>query len=150
MNLNNFTIKSQEAVQQAVTLATMNGQQAVENGHILKSILEVDENVAPFILKKLNIKADVFEKTLDSILKSYPKVEGGQPFLSTAANQTVAKATSFLKEFKDEFVSIEHLLLGILASGDSVAGMMKDMGFTEKDLKAAIKELRKGASVTSQ
>ncbi len=150
MNLNNFTIKSQEAVQQAITLATMNGNQAIENGHILKSILEVDENVAPFILKKLNIKADVFEKTLDSVLKSYPKVEGGQPFLSTSANQTVAKATSYLKEFKDEFVSIEHLILGILASGDSVSGMMKDMGFNEKDLKAAIKELRKGASVTSQ
>ncbi len=150
MNLNNFTIKSQEAIQQAVTLATMNGNQAIENGHILKSILEVDENVAPFILKKLGIKADVFEKTLDSILKSYPKVEGGQPFLSATANQTVAKATSYLKEFKDEFVSIEHLILGILASGDGVAAMMKDMGFTEKDLKAAIKELRKGASVTSQ
>lgn len=150
MNLNNFTIKSQEAIQQAITLATMNGNQAIENGHILKAILEVDENVAPFILKKLGIKADVFEKTLDSILKSYPKVEGGQPFLSTNANQTVAKATSYLKEFKDEFVSIEHLILGILASGDSVAGMMKDMGFNEKDLKAAIKELRKGASVTSQ
>jgi ATP-dependent Clp protease ATP-binding subunit ClpB len=150
MNLNNFTIKSQEAIQQAITLATMNGNQAIENGHILKAILEVDENVAPFILKKLNIKADVFEKTLDSVLKSYPKVEGGQPFLSTSANQTVAKATSYLKEFKDEFVSIEHLILGILASGDSVSGMMKDMGFNEKDLKAAIKELRKGASVTSQ
>jgi ATP-dependent Clp protease ATP-binding subunit ClpB len=150
MNLNNFTIKSQEAIQQAVTLATMNGNQAIENGHILKSILEVDENVAPFILKKLGINPDVFEKTLESILKSYAKVQGGQPYLSTAANQTIAKANSYLKEFKDEYVSIEHLLLGILASGDSVSSMMKDMGFTEKDLKAAIKELRKGASVTSQ
>lgn len=150
MNLNNFTIKSQEAIQQAITLATMNGNQAIENGHILKAILEVDENVAPFIFKKLGINPDVFEKTLDSILKSYPKVEGGQPFLSNSANQTVAKATSFLKEFKDEYVSIEHLILGILASGDSVSGMMKDMGFNEKDLKAAIKELRKGANVTSQ
>lgn len=150
MNLNNFTIKSQEAIQQAITLATMNGNQAIENGHILKAILEVDENVAPFIFKKMGINPDIFEKTLESILKSYPKVEGGQPFLSSSANQTVAKATSFLKEFKDEFVSIEHLILGILASGDSVAGMMKDMGFNEKDLKSAIKELRKGASVTSQ
>ncbi len=150
MNLNNFTIKSQEAIQQAVTLATMNGNQAIENGHILKSILEVDENVAPFILKKLGINADVFEKTLESILKSYPKVEGGQPFLSAPANQTIAKANTYLKEFKDEFVSIEHLILGILASNDSVSGMMKDMGFNEKDLKAAIKELRKGTNVTSQ
>ena len=150
MNLNNFTIKSQEAIQQAVQLATINGNQAIENGHILKAILEVDENVTPFLLKKLGINAQVFEKTLESIVKSYPKVSGGQPYLSNGANQTVAKANTFLKEFKDEFVSIEHLLLGILASGDSVAGMMKDAGFTEKDLKAAIKELRKGASVTSQ
>jgi ATP-dependent Clp protease ATP-binding subunit ClpB len=150
MNLNNFTIKSQEAIQQAVQLATINGNQAIENGHILKGVLEVDENVTPFILKKLGVSQDVFEKTLESILKSYPKVSGGQPYLSASANQTVAKASTFLKEFKDEFVSIEHLLLGILASGDSVSGMMKDMGFTEKDLKAAIKELRKGANVTSQ
>jgi ATP-dependent Clp protease ATP-binding subunit ClpB len=150
MNLNNFTIKSQEAIQQAVQLATINGNQAIENGHILKGVLEVDENVTPFILKKLGVNQDVFEKTLESILKSYPKVSGGQPYLSTSANQTVAKASTFLKEFKDEFVSIEHLLLGILASGDSVSAMMKDMGFTEKDLKAAIRELRKGASVTSQ
>lgn len=150
MNLNNFTIKSQEAIQQAVQLATINGNQAIENGHILKAILEVDENVLPFLLKKLGINAQVFEKTLDSMVKSYPKVSGGQPYLSNNANQTIAKANSYLKEFKDEFVSIEHLLLGILNSGDSVAGMMKDAGFNEKDLKAAIKELRKGANVTSQ
>ncbi len=150
MNLNNFTIKSQEAIQQAIQLATMNGNQAIENGHILKAIMEVDENVTPFILKKLNINSNLFDKTLASILKSYPKVEGGQPYLSTGANQTVAKANNYLKEFKDEFVAIEHLLLGILASGDSISGMMKDAGFNEKDLKAAIKELRKGANVTSQ
>jgi ATP-dependent Clp protease ATP-binding subunit ClpB len=150
MNLNNFTIKSQEAVQQAVTLATMNGQQAVENGHLLKAILDIDENVTPFILKKLGINEQVFSKTLDSIINSYPKVSGGQPYLSNAANQTIAKATTYLKEFKDEFISIEHLLLGILASNDTVSKMMKDMGFTEKDLKAAIHELRKGERVTSQ
>ncbi len=150
MNLNNFTIKSQEAIQQAMQLATVNGNQAIENGHILKAVMEVDENVTPFILKKLNVNSNVLDKTLESILKSYPKVSGAQPYLSVSANQAIAKATSYLKEFKDEFVSIEHLLLGILASGDSIAGMMKDAGFNEKDLKAAIKELRKGASVTSQ
>ena len=150
MNFNNFTIKSQEAVQQAVTLATMNGQQAIENGHILKSILQVDESVTPFILKKLGINEQVFSKTLDSIVNSYPKVSGGQPYLSNNANQTIAKATGYLQEFKDEFVSIEHLLLGILASGDSVSKMMKDMGITEKDLKSVIIELRKGERVTSQ
>jgi ATP-dependent Clp protease ATP-binding subunit ClpB len=150
MNFNNFTIKSQEAVQQAVTMATMNGQQAIENGHILKSILQVDESVTPFILKKLGINEQVFSKTLDSIVNSYPKVSGGQPYLSNNANQTIAKANTYLQEFKDEFVSIEHLLLGILASGDSVSKMMKDLGITEKDLKSVIVELRKGERVTSQ
>ena len=150
MNFNNFTIKSQEAVQEAVTMATMNGQQAIENGHILKSILQVDESVTPFILKKLGINEQVFSKTLDSIVNSYPKVSGGQPYLSNNANQTIAKATGYLQEFKDEFVSIEHLLLGILASGDSVSKMMKDLGITEKDLKSVIVELRKGERVTSQ
>jgi ATP-dependent Clp protease ATP-binding subunit ClpB len=150
MNLNNFTIKSQEAIQQAMQIATVNGQQAIENGHILKAILEVDENVTPFILKKLGVNQSMFSKTVDAIVSSYPKVSGGQPYLSNNANKTVSKATSYLKEFKDEYVSIEHLLLGILASGDSVAQLMKDNGIKEKELNAAITELRKGSTVTSQ
>jgi ATP-dependent Clp protease ATP-binding subunit ClpB len=150
MNLNNFTIKSQEAIQQAMQIATINGNQAIENGHILKAILEVDENVTPFILKKLGVNQSVFSKTVDAIVNSYPKVSGGQPYLSNNANQTVAKATNYLKEFKDEYVSIEHLLLGILASGDAVAQLMKDNGIKEKELNAAITELRKGSTVTSQ
>ncbi len=150
MNLNNFTIKSQEAIQQALQIASSNGQQAIENGHILKAILEVDENVTPFILKKLGVNQAVFSKTVDAIVTSYPKVSGGQPFLSNAANQTIGKATNYLKEFKDDYVAIEHLLLGILASGDSVAQMMKDNNIKEKELKAAITELRKGERVTSQ
>jgi ATP-dependent Clp protease ATP-binding subunit ClpB len=150
MNLNNFTIKSQEAIQQALQIASANGQQAIENGHILKAILEVDENVTPFILKKLGVNHPVFIKTVDAIVNSYPKVSGGQPYLSNAANQTIGKATNYLKEFKDEYVAIEHLLLGILASGDSVSQMMKDNNIKEKELKAAINELRKGERVTSQ
>ncbi|HRG00627.1 MAG TPA: ATP-dependent chaperone ClpB [Bacteroidia bacterium] len=150
MNLNNFTIKSQEAIQQAMQIATVNGNQAIENGHILKAILEVDENVTPFILKKLGVNQSVFSKTVDAIVNSYPKVSGGQPYLSNSANQAVAKATNYLKEFKDEYVSIEHLLLGILASGDSVAQLLKDNNIKEKELKAAITELRKGSNVTSQ
>lgn len=150
MNLNNFTIKSQEAIQQAMQIATVTSNQAIENGHILKAILEVDENVTPFILKKLGVNQTVFSKTVDAIVNSYPKVSGGQPYLSNAANQTVSKATNYLKEFKDEYVSIEHLLLGILASGDAVAQLMKDNGIKEKELNAAITELRKGSTVTSQ
>src|SRR5687767_15011643 len=150
MNLNNFTIKSQEAVQQAVQLATTQGNQAIENGHILKGIMEVDENVTPFILKKLNINIPVFVQVLDRITDGYPKVSGGQPYLSSAANQSLAKASASLKEFGDEYVSIEHLLLGILSVKDPVSQLMKDNGVTEKNLKAAIDELRKGAKVTSQ
>jgi len=150
MNLNNFTIKSQEAIQQAFQIATINGNQAIENGHILKAILEVDENVTPFILKKLGVNQQNFSKTVDAIVTSYPKVSGGEPFLSRNANQTVAKATNYLTEFKDEYVSIEHLLLGILASGDAISQLLKDNGIKEKELKAAIVELRKGSNVTSQ
>lgn len=150
MNLNNFTIKSQEAVQHAVQLATVNGQQAIENGHLLKGILEVDENVTPFILKKLNVNTAMFIKTLDKIVEGYPKVSGGQPYLSNAANQTIAKASSYLKEWNDEYVSIEHLLWAILSTKDTISQLMKDNGITEKDLKAAITELRKGSKVTSQ
>ncbi len=150
MNLNNFTIKSQEAVQQAMQIATMNGHQAIETGHLLKGILEVDENVTPFILKKLNINPQTFDKTVDSIVRSYPKVSGGNAYLSNAANQAIIKATASITEYKDEYVSIEHLLLGLVNAGDSVANLMKDSGITEKNLKAAIADLRKGSKVTSQ
>jgi ATP-dependent Clp protease ATP-binding subunit ClpB len=150
MNLNNYTIKSQEAIQQALQLAASNGHQAIETGHILKAILEVDENVTPFILKKLNINQVTFTKLIDSVIKSYPKVTGGQPYLSNAANQALTKSISFLADYKDEYVSIEHLLLGLLGSGDNTANLMKDSGIKEKELKAAINELRKGERVTSQ
>jgi ATP-dependent Clp protease ATP-binding subunit ClpB len=150
MNLNNYTIKSQEAIQQAVQLATAEGHQAIETGHILKGILEVDENVVPYILKKLNVNPSAFERMVDSVIKSYPKVSGGQPYLSSAANTALAKAASYLKEYKDEYISIEHLLLGLINAGDSVSSMMKDAGLKEKDVKAAIAELRKGERVTSQ
>src|ERR1043165_6151879 len=138
MNLNNYTIKSQEAVQQAAQLAAANGQQAIEVGHLLKGILDADEHVTPFILKKLNVNTAMFGKALDKIIESYPKVSGGQPYLSANANQVTAKAASYLKAFGDEFVSIEHLLLAILSVKDTASQLMKDNGITEKDLNAAI------------
>ncbi len=150
MNLNNFTIKSQEAVQQAVQITSANGQQTIENAHILKGIFEVDENVIPFIFKKLNVNTPIFTQALDKIIQSYPKVSGGQPVLSNNANQTLLKAANYLKEFGDEYVSIEHLLLAILSVKDTASQLMKDNGINEKDLKSAINELRKGAKVTSQ
>lgn len=150
MNLNNYTIKSQEAIQQALQLTTSNGQQAIEPAHILKAIIEVDENVVPFILKKLNINPASFSKLLESVVNSYPKVSGAQPHLSAASNKVLAKASTYLKEYNDEYVSIEHLLLGLLHSGDSTANLLNDAGIKEKELKAAITELRKGERVTSQ
>ncbi|HRH03829.1 MAG TPA: ATP-dependent chaperone ClpB [Bacteroidia bacterium] len=149
MNLKNYTIKSQEAIQEAQNIAIANDQQAIENGHLLKGIFNVDENVTPFILKKLNVNTVNFENALDKIIETYPKVNGGNPYLSNAANQSIVKASTYLKDFKDEFVSIEHLLLGILATKDTISQMMKDNGINEKDLKAAIADLRKGASANS-
>lgn len=150
MNLNNYTIKSQEAIQQALQIASANGQQAIEPAHILKGILEVDENVTPFLLKKLNINPASFTKTVDSMIQSLPNVSGGQPYLSGASNTAMGKASAYLKEYKDDYISIEHLLLGLLHSGDAVASLMKDSGLKEKELKSAIAELRKGERVTSQ
>jgi ATP-dependent Clp protease ATP-binding subunit ClpB len=150
MNLNNYTIKSQEAIQQAVQTVNMNGQQTVEPAHILKGIMEVDENVTPFILKKLNVNPASFGKMVDSMIQSYPKVSGGQPVLSGAANKALGKAATYLKEYNDEYVSIEHLLLGLLHAGDATSNMMRDQGMKEKEMKAAIAELRKGERVTSQ
>ncbi|MCF8256374.1 MAG: ATP-dependent chaperone ClpB [Flavobacteriales bacterium] len=149
MNLNNFTIKSQEAVQNAQQEAMNNGQQGIETGHILKGILNVDENVTPFLLKKMGVNVQTFGLAVDSQVKSYPKISGGQPYLSNKANEALMKANNFLKEFGDEYVSIEHILLALLSTGDPIAQLMKDSGVTEKGLKAAITELRKGSKVTS-
>ena len=151
MNLNNFTIKSQEAVQQAQQIATTTGNQSIETGHLLKGLLETDENVISFLLKKLNANPSRIEQTLDAMIKAYPKVSGdGGQYLSNSANQALNKAQSFLKEFGDEFVSVEHLLLGLLSAGDNTSTLLKDAGINEKDLKLAIKELRGGSKVTSQ
>jgi ATP-dependent Clp protease ATP-binding subunit ClpB len=150
MDFNKFTIKSQEAVQKAQEIAAGNSQQAIDTGHLLKGMLSVDENVIPFLLKKLNVNAARVEEVLTSIVEKYPKVSGGSPYLSAEANAAFQKALSYAREFKDEFVSIEHLLLGILAGKDSIAQMLKDAGLREKELKAAIHELRKGQRVTNQ
>ena len=150
MNFNQFTLKAQEAVQQAQQLATQNGQQAIETGHLLKGVLEVDENVLPFLLKKLSVNTPALVLALDSITKGYPKVSGGTPYLSNPAQAALTKATSLMQEMKDEFVSIEHLALGILSGNDAVSRLMKDSGLNEKDFRAAVAELRKGGRVTSQ
>lgn len=150
MNFDKFTIKAQEAIQQAVQIASENQQQAIESAHILKGISEVDENVLPFLLKKLNVNVQVFTKSLDSIIKSYPKVSGGHPYLGTTGQSTINKAQSLAKEMKDEYVSLDHLILAIFLAGGQTAQLMKDAGITEKELRMAINELRKGKNITSQ
>lgn len=150
MNFNNFTIKSQEAIQQAQQLAQELGHQQIENEHIFKAISIVDENVAPFLLKKLNIHVNLFNEILDKTLQSFPKVSGGDIILSREAGKAVNEASTIAKKMNDEYVSIEHLILAIFKSSSKVAQILKDQGATEKSLKAAIEELRKGDRVTSQ
>jgi len=150
MNFNNYTIKSQEAIQQAQQLAQSLGHQQIENEHLLKALFEVDENVLPFILKKLNVNITLLQQMLDKQLESFPKVSGGDIMLSREAGKTVNEASIIAKKLNDEYVSVEHLLLAIFASKSSIAQSLKDQGVTEKALKAAIEELRKGDRVTSQ
>ncbi|MGL4596844.1 MAG: ATP-dependent Clp protease ATP-binding subunit, partial [Bacteroidia bacterium] len=149
MNLNNLTLKSQEAVQHAQQLAMTAGHQAVETGHVLKGILHVDESVTPFLLKKLNVNIPLFTTVVSRIVDSYPKVQGGGQYLSNGANRAIVQALNVAKEMDDEFVSVEHILLGLLEVGDQVSQLLKDNGVSSKDMKAAINDLRKGARVTS-
>ena len=149
MNINKFTIKSQEALQQAQQIAQSFGQQQVENEHIFKGILEVDENVTPFILKKLDVNVDLFKKILDSTIQSFPKVSGGELQFSRDAGTAMNEAEIIAKKMNDEYVSIEHLILAIFKSKSKVAQILKDQGVTEKGLEAAIAEIRKGERVTS-
>jgi ATP-dependent Clp protease ATP-binding subunit ClpB len=149
MNLKNLTIKSQEALQQAQQIAQSYNQQQLENEHIFKGILEVDENVAPFILKKMNVNVSLFSQILDSTIQSLPKVSGGEIMLSREAGTMLNEASIIAKKMNDEYVSIEHLILAIFKSKSKVAQILKDHGVNEKGLEAAITELRKGERVTS-
>jgi len=153
MNLNNFTIKSQETLQKAQQLAFNNQNQAIESGHLLKALLDDDDNAIEYLLKKNDVNVGFISGKLDEQLNRYPKVSGGtEPgqTLSREGNNALLRAGAAIQEFKDEFVSVEHLLLGILGGNDDTAKLLKDAGLTEKGLKAAIRELRKGNTVNSQ
>ena len=150
MNFNNFTIKAQEAIQKASEITAGNQQQAIEPAHILKALLIVDENVINHLLKKLNVNVNHLNESLDNLISSFPKVSGSNIYLSNSSNSAIQKAQSYLKEFKDEFVSVEHLLLGLLNANDKASGFLKDQGVNEKDLKKAIAELRGNSRVTDQ
>lgn len=149
MNLNQFTIKAQEAVQQAQQLATQNTQQAIETGHILQGILQVDEHVLPYLFKKAGVNTNALQSALQAIVQGYPKVTGAQPYLSQPAQQALTKAIALMQEMKDEFVTIEHITLAILNGNDAVARLLKDVGLSDTVLRTAIQELRKGQKVTS-
>jgi ATP-dependent Clp protease ATP-binding subunit ClpB len=150
MNFNNYTIKSQEAIQQAQQLAQSLGHQQIENEHIIKAIFEVDDNVFPFLLKKLNVNIDILKLALDKQLERFPKVSGGELNISRDASTSLNEASIVAKKMNDDYVSIEHLILAIFKSKSNIAQMLKDQGVTEKDLNTAIEELRNGDRVTSQ
>jgi ATP-dependent Clp protease ATP-binding subunit ClpB len=150
MDFKNFTIKTQEALQKAQLLAQELGHQQIENEHIFKAITQVDENVTPFLLKKLNVNIQLFIQILDKNLQSFPKVTGGEIALSREAVKTVNEASIFAKKMTDEYVSVEHLILAIFKSKSKTAQVLKDQGVTEKALESAIQELRQGSHVRSQ
>ncbi|MCS6968472.1 MAG: ATP-dependent chaperone ClpB [Cytophagales bacterium] len=150
MNFNQYTIKAQEAIQKASEIASGKQQQIIETGHLLKAVLLADENITQFFYKKLGINRRLLETRLEDYINSYPKSSGTQPYLSNDAAAALQRAERALGTFKDSYVAIEHILLGLLGGKDKVATLMKDAGFTEKDLIAAIKEMRGGSSVTDQ
>lgn len=150
MNFENFTIKVQEAIQEAVNLAQRNGQQAIEPEHLICGIMKVGENVTNFIFQKLGVNTQQLTTLLNHQVMSLPKVQGGEPYLSRDSNTVLQKAEDYAKEMSDEFISIEALLLALFNVKSAVSSILKDTGITEKELKSAIQELRKGAKVTSK
>ena len=152
MDFKNYTLKAQEVVQKASEIAFGNGQQAIETGHLLSAILSEDENVIGFIGKKLGVNLPNTNGALQAILTTYPNVSGGNGsvYLSNDTTTALAKASNLTKEFGDEFVSVELMLLGLISGRDQIATLLKDAGFAEKQVKAAINELRKGNSVKDQ
>ena len=144
MNVNNFTIKSQGAIQRAQQIAMERGHQAVEIAHLLKGIMDTDENVTPYLLKKLGVNDQIVKEAVNKQVESYPKVDGGEVYFSRYAGEALQKANSALKLFDDEYVTIEHMMIGIIKTKDQSSQILKDSGVTESGLIAAIKELRKG------
>ena len=150
MTLDKFTIKAQEAIQQAVNTAQLNGQQVIEPVHILKGILEKAKDVTNFIFQKLGVNAQQIDMLVDSEIKHLPKVQGGQPYLSNDSNNVLVRAQEQSQKMGDEFVSVEPILLALLNVNSTASRIMKDAGCTEKDMLKAIQELRQGQKVQSQ
>ncbi len=150
MNLNNFTIKAQESVQQAFNIAAAKGQQSVECAHLLKGVISEAESITGFLFGKLGVNTGTLMKEVDTLIDTFPKVSGGEAYVSQSVSEAFRKANDYASGMKDKFVSSEHLLMGILDTNDKVSRILKDHGVTMKELKAAVLELRKGATVDSQ
>ena len=150
MNLNNFTIKSQEAVQKAVQLVSQYNQQAIEPAYLLKAVILTGESVTNFLFQKLGINSQNLNMVLDRQIESYPKVSGGEPYLSSESNAVLQKAIDYSSKMGDQYVSLEHIFLALLTEKSTASQILKDAGVTEKELRLAIEELRKGSNVTSQ
>jgi len=149
MNLNKFTVKAQEAVQQAQGMAMQLGHQAIETGHVLKALIENEEEVVPLLLKKAEVNLNDIRRSLDAVMNGYAKVSGGQPYLSTKLQQALQNALQLTREFKDEFVTVEHLLLTLMSAGDGVSDALKQAGADAGRIRSAIREIRKGSRATS-
>ena len=149
MDFSKFTLKTQEAIQKAQQVALEHGHQTIENAHLLKGIFLADDSVTPFLLKKMNVNVNIVQQTLDKMVTTYPKVSGGSMSLSSEANVAINRAQNYLKEFNDEFVSIEHLFMAIVEGNDKTSQMLRDAGVSVKDIKKALVDLRKGQRVTS-
>jgi ATP-dependent Clp protease ATP-binding subunit ClpB len=150
MNLNNFTLKAQESVQKAFNIASAKGQQAVECAHILKGIMSESESITNFLFGKMGVNTGALSKEIDSLIDSYPKVSGADSYVSSSVSEAFRKANDHATRMKDKFVSSEHLLMGILDTDDKTARLLRDAGVDIKELKAAVSELRKGATIDSQ
>src|SRR5574344_1506342 len=150
MNLNNFTIKGRDTISEAVNIASSMGHQAIEPGHILKALQQVAEDISNYLFNKLGVNSSPLTMALDKIVESYPKVSGGQPYLSNASNTAIQSAIKYASEMDDQFVSVEHIYMGLLDTSDQVSSLLKDSGFSKKELREAVNELRKGAKADSE
>jgi ATP-dependent Clp protease ATP-binding subunit ClpB len=150
MDINNFTIKAQEAIAKAQEIAIGNQHQGIENAHLLKALLVTDENVVSHLIKRFGVNTNVLLQKTEAIISSFPKVSGGNAYFSKDANQTLQNALKFKKDFNDDFVSVEHILLGILKTSGKESNLLKESGLSEKELIQAIKDLRKGEKVSDQ
>jgi ATP-dependent Clp protease ATP-binding subunit ClpB len=150
MNLNNFTVKAQESVTQAFNITASGGQQAVECSHLIKGVISESDSIVNFLFGKMGVDLMSFSKAIDQMTNTFPKVSGAEPYLSPKASEALRKANDHASKMKDKFVSVEHILLGILDTDDQVSHLMKNRGITLKDLKTAISEIRKGTTIQSQ